>query len=81
MRLPAATSNSGMLTKWRPAMVMLRCCYASADGAAAAAALAPFRRLAPVATDEVRVVPYAGVLDEGRMPPGMRAKAWRLSVI
>ena len=56
----------------RPAMVMLRCCYASADAAAAAAALAPFRRLAPVASDEVRVVPYAGVLDEGRMPPGMR---------
>jgi FAD/FMN-containing dehydrogenase len=55
-----------------PAMVMLRCCYASADEAAAAAALAPFRRLAPVASDEVRVVDYAGVLDEGRLPPGMR---------
>jgi hypothetical protein len=49
-----------------------RCCYASADEAAAAASLAPFRRLAPVASDEVRVVDYAGVLDEGRMPPGMR---------
>jgi FAD/FMN-containing dehydrogenase len=58
----------------RPAVVMLRCCYASADEAAAAAALAPFRRLAPVAADEVRVVPYAGVLDEGRMPPGTRMR-------
>jgi FAD/FMN-containing dehydrogenase len=56
----------------QPAMVMLRCCYASADETAATAALAPFRRLAPVAADEVRVVPYAGVLEEARMPPGMR---------
>jgi len=58
----------------RPSMVMLRCCYASADAAAATAALAPFRGLAPVAADEVRVVPYAGVLDETRMPPGMRVQ-------
>jgi hypothetical protein len=58
----------------QPATVMLRCCYASADEAAASAALAPFRRLAPVAADEVRVVPYARVLDEGRMPPGMRVQ-------
>ena len=58
----------------RPPVVMLRCCYASADEAAAAAALAPFRRLAPVAADDVRVVPYAGVLDEAGMPPGMRVQ-------
>jgi FAD/FMN-containing dehydrogenase len=58
----------------RPAMAGLRCCYASADEAAATAALAPFRRLAPVAADEIRVVPYAGVLEEGGMPPGMRAE-------
>jgi FAD/FMN-containing dehydrogenase len=58
----------------RPSMVMLRCCYASADAAAATAALAPFRGLAPVAADEVRLVPYAGVLDETRMPPGMRVQ-------
>ena len=58
----------------RPAMVVLRCCYASADEAAATAALAPFRRLAPVAADEVRVVPYAGVLEEAGMPPGLRAE-------
>jgi FAD/FMN-containing dehydrogenase len=58
----------------RPAMVVLRCCYASADEAAATAALAPFRRLTPVAADEVRVGPYAGVLEEARMPPGLRAE-------
>jgi FAD/FMN-containing dehydrogenase len=58
----------------RPAMVVLRCCYASADGAAAAAALAPFRRLAPVAADGIRVVPYAEVLEEANMPPGVRAE-------
>ena len=58
----------------RPSMVMLRCCYASADAAAATAALAPFRGLAPVAADEARLVPYAGVLDETRMPPGMRVQ-------
>ena len=58
----------------RPAMAVLRCCYASADEAAATAALAPFRRLAPVAADEIRVVPYAGVLEEARMPPGVRAE-------
>ena len=59
----------------RPAMVTLRCCYASADEAAATAALAPFRRLAPVAADDVRVVPYAGVLDETALPPGLRVQA------
>jgi FAD/FMN-containing dehydrogenase len=58
----------------RPAMVALRCCYASTDKAAATAALAPFRQLAPVAADEIRVVPYAAVLDEAGMPPGMRAE-------
>jgi FAD/FMN-containing dehydrogenase len=58
----------------RPATVMLRCCYASGNAATAEAALAPFRRLAPVAADTVAVVPYAGVLDEAVMPPGMRAE-------
>jgi FAD/FMN-containing dehydrogenase len=61
-------------TMGQPAMVMVRCCYASDDEPAAAAALAPFRRLAPVAADEVRVVPYAGVLEEGRMPPGVQVQ-------
>ena len=58
----------------RPAMAVLRCCYAGADEAAATAALAPFRRLAPVAADEIRVVPYSGVLEEARMPPGRQAE-------
>jgi FAD/FMN-containing dehydrogenase len=58
----------------RPATVLLRCCYASQDAAAAAAALAPFRRLAPVAADTVAVVPYASVLEEAVMPPGMRVE-------
>jgi FAD/FMN-containing dehydrogenase len=56
------------------AMVMLRCCYAGADQAAAATALEPFRRLAPVTSDEIRIVPYAGVLEEARMPPGMQVQ-------
>jgi len=58
----------------RPAMVALRCCYASADADAAGVALAPFRRLAPVVADDVRVVPYAGVLEEATMPPGIRVE-------
>jgi FAD/FMN-containing dehydrogenase len=58
----------------QPATVMARCCYAGADAGAAAAALAPFRRLAPVAADGVRLVPYAGVLDEEGMPPGVRVE-------
>jgi FAD/FMN-containing dehydrogenase len=48
-------------------------CYASADRDAAAAALRPFRRLAPVAGGDIRVVPYAEVLEDApQMPPGMR---------
>jgi FAD/FMN-containing dehydrogenase len=58
----------------RPAMAVLRCCYASADQAAAAAALAPFRRLAPVAAEEIRAIPYAAVLEEATMPPGTRVE-------
>jgi FAD/FMN-containing dehydrogenase len=58
----------------QPATVMLRACYASGDTTAAAAALAPFRRLAPVATDAVELMPYADVLHEGVMPPGMRVE-------
>ena len=59
----------------RPAMVMLKACYASPDEDAAAAALAPFRQLAPVTADGVGVVPYASVLEEGKMPPGLRFEA------
>lgn len=59
----------------RPAMVMLKACYASPDADAAAAALAPFRQLAPVTADSVGVVPYASVLEEAKMPPGLRFEA------
>ena len=59
----------------QPATVTLKCCYASPDADAATAALAPFRRLAPVSADSVRVVPYAGVLEEAAMPPGLRFEA------
>ncbi|HXT92416.1 MAG TPA: FAD-binding protein, partial [Trebonia sp.] len=59
----------------QPSMVMLKCCYASPDADAAAAALAPFRRLAPVSADGVRVVPYADVLEDVKMPPGLRFEA------
>ncbi len=58
----------------RPATVMLRCCYASPDTATATAALASFRRLAPVSADEVHVVPYPSVLEEEGMPPGFRVE-------
>lgn len=52
---------------------VLMICYASPDPDAAAAALRPFRRLAPVAGEDVRVVPYAEILeDPPPMPPGMR---------
>ena len=59
----------------QPAMVMLKCCYASPDAEAAKAALAPFRQLAPLSGDGVRVVPYAEVLEEAKMPPGLRFEA------
>lgn len=52
---------------------VLTICYASPDPDAAAAALRPFRRLAPVASEDIRVVPYAEILaDPPPMPPGMR---------
>lgn len=52
---------------------VLMICYASPDPDLAAAALRPFRRLAPVAGEEIRVVPYAEILEEPPpMPPGMR---------
>ena len=60
----------------RPAgapVAMLQCCYAGPDGDAAAAALRPFRALAPVTTDTVRAMPYADVLEASPvLPPGAR---------
>jgi FAD/FMN-containing dehydrogenase len=53
--------------------VMLQCCYAGPDGAAAADALRPFRALAPVTADTVRAMPYADVLETSPvLPPGAR---------
>jgi FAD/FMN-containing dehydrogenase len=59
----------------RPAgpSAVLQCCYAGPDPDAAAAALRPFRALAPVSTDTVRAMPYAEVLEScPALPPGAR---------
>lgn len=58
----------------QPPRIVATCCYAGPDPAGAAAALGPFRRLAPVAGDEIRVMPYADVLTDAVMPPGMRVE-------
>ena len=56
-----------------PPTAMLQCCYAGPDGDAAAAALRPFRALAPVTADTVRAMPYADVLEASPvLPPGAR---------
>jgi FAD/FMN-containing dehydrogenase len=56
-----------------PSTAMLQCCYAGSDPGAAAAALRPFRALAPVSADTVRATPYADVLEAGPvLPPGAR---------
>jgi FAD/FMN-containing dehydrogenase len=56
-----------------PSTAMLQCCYADPDGDAAAAALHPFRALAPVSADTVRAMPYADVLEAcPALPPGAR---------
>ena len=57
----------------RPGSVTLACCYASPDGAEAAAALRPFRALAPVTADGIRAMPYAEVLEDMTpLPAGLR---------
>ncbi|MDR3035042.1 MAG: FAD-binding oxidoreductase, partial [Kitasatospora sp.] len=48
----------------QPASVLLQCCYATADTQAAQHALAPFRRLAPVAADDVTLRPYPQILED-----------------
>lgn len=61
----------------QPASVMLHCCYATADTPAAERALAPFRRLAPVAADDVALKPYSQILwDAMALPPGMRFESY-----
>lgn len=59
----------------RPGRAVLQCCYAGPDGPGAVTALRPFRKLAPVTGDDIRAVPYACVLEEAEMPPGMRMEA------
>jgi FAD/FMN-containing dehydrogenase len=57
----------------QPASVLLQCCYATADTQAAQRALAPFRRLAPVAADDITLRPYPQILEDAMtLPPGMR---------
>ena len=57
----------------RPGSITLTCCYASPDGGEAAEALRPFRALAPVTSDGIRVMPYAEVLEDMTpLPPGLR---------
>jgi FAD/FMN-containing dehydrogenase len=57
----------------RPGSATLACCYASPDDGEAARALRPFRALAPVASDSVRAMPYAEVLEDmTALPPGLR---------
>jgi FAD/FMN-containing dehydrogenase len=56
----------------QPASVVLHCCYATAETQAAERALAPFRRLAPVAADNITIQPYPQILwDAMPLPPGM----------
>ncbi|HEU5266170.1 MAG TPA: FAD-binding protein [Jatrophihabitans sp.] len=57
----------------RPAAVTLLACFADSDGEAAAAALAPLRRLGTLTSDAVRPMPYAEVLEDAQqLPPGLR---------
>lgn len=53
-----------------PAMYMVQCCW-SGDEAAASAALAPIRALAPVVKDSVIKKQYAEVLEEAHPPQGV----------
>jgi len=58
-----------------PAAVTLQCCYAGPDHAAAARALDPFRQLTTVASDDIRAMPYANVLQDAHHPAGVRIEA------
>ena len=63
--MPAMPGRAGSIT--------LACCYASPDPGEAAEALRPFRALAPVTSDGIRVMPYAEVLEDMTpLPPGVR---------
>jgi FAD/FMN-containing dehydrogenase len=56
-----------------PASAVCLVCYAGADDAAAAAAFAPLRGVAPVTFDTIEEKAYIDVLEEAHPPPGMRA--------
>ncbi len=56
----------------QPDGAVLQICYASPDPAATATALRPFRQLAPVAGENIRVVPYAGILEDPVQSPEVR---------
>jgi FAD/FMN-containing dehydrogenase len=56
------------------ASATLQCCYACLDRAAAARALDPFRQLTTVASDDIRAIPYANIL-ENVHPAGVRIEA------
>ena len=57
------------------ASATLQCCYAGLDRAAAARALEPFRQLTTVASDDIRAIPYANVLENVHHPAGVRIEA------
>ncbi len=57
----------------QPSGVTLVCCHSGPDDGDAAAALRPFRALAPVTCDDIRAMPYVDVLEDmGPLPPGLR---------
>ncbi|AKU16266.1 FAD-binding oxidoreductase [Luteipulveratus mongoliensis] len=56
----------------RPALANVAVCFASADAAAADAALQPLRALGTVLDDDVSVRPYADVLVEESQPEGVQ---------
>ena len=57
------------------ASATLQCCYAGLDRAAAARALDPFRQLTTVASDDIRAIPYANVLENVHHPAAVRIEA------
>ncbi|WP_242907806.1 FAD-binding oxidoreductase [Actinomadura terrae] len=57
----------------RPEGVTLTCCFAGTDDAEAERALRPFRELAPVVSDDIRLMPYVDVFEDvSPLPPGLR---------
>ncbi|MGH1561201.1 FAD-binding oxidoreductase [Mumia sp. DW29H23] len=59
-------------TPMGPAQTVVRWCFSEPDRGAADQATAGLRTLARVVADDTAVVPYADVLEEHEMPPGMQ---------